>query len=107
MRWIKIFSEPIEAHKRLAENKPQLIIVNGLRICLVKRENEIFAVNDFCTHNRESLSKGIVNYTGEIICPWHGYQFNLKNGRELNQRSADLETYPIREDKDGVYIALD
>jgi 3-phenylpropionate/trans-cinnamate dioxygenase ferredoxin subunit len=72
----------------------------------VKRENQFFAVSDKCSHNGESLSKGLVNFAGEVVCPWHGHQFNLKTGREYQERSADVVTFPIREDDDGLYIGL-
>jgi len=106
MEWVKILPSGSEAREKLQENKPQLLIVHGKRICLVKRENQFFAVSDKCSHNGESLSKGLVNFAGEVVCPWHGHQFNLKTGREFQERSADLTTFPIREDADGLYIGL-
>jgi 3-phenylpropionate/trans-cinnamate dioxygenase ferredoxin subunit len=106
MEWVKILPSGSDAREKLQENKPQLLIVHGKRICLVKRENQFFAVSDKCTHNGESLSKGMVNFAGEVVCPWHGHQFNLKTGREYQERSADLVTFSIREDDDGLYIGL-
>ena len=106
MRWVKIFADYNTAAKQLSENKPRLLIVGETRICLVMREGKIHAISDRCTHNGESLSKGNVNFVGDIVCPWHGYQFNLQSGREWQERSKDLVTFPIREDADGLYIGL-
>lgn len=106
MEWVKVLPDLKIASERLVENKPQLLIVRGKRICLVKRENHFFAVSDTCSHNGESLSKGLVNFAGDVVCPWHGHQFNLKTGREHQERSADLVTFPIREEADGLYIGL-
>jgi len=92
--------------KRLTANRPQLLLVRGKRICLVKREEKLLAVQDSCSHNGESLSKGSINYLGEIVCPWHGYVFDLKTGRECSQRSADLTTYVVKSDENGVFIGL-
>ncbi len=104
MEWIKLFDK--EKYEQLVDNKPQLAIVHGVRICLVKREGKLLATSDRCTHNGESLSKGAINYKGEVVCPWHGYIFDLKTGRESQQRSDDLDTYTIREAEDGMYIGL-
>jgi nitrite reductase/ring-hydroxylating ferredoxin subunit len=90
----------------LIEGQPRLLIVQGKRICIVRRENTLYAVEDKCPHNGESLSKGAVNYLGEIICPWHGQRFSLKTGREGEERSRDLITYPVKQDQEGVYIGL-
>ena len=106
MEWIKVFSSGEEARKRLKENTPQLLIIEGKRLCLVLRNDSFYVVQDSCPHNGESLSKGTVNYLGEIICPWHGHQFSLTTGRECSERSSDLNTYPVKEDSDGLFIAI-
>jgi 3-phenylpropionate/trans-cinnamate dioxygenase ferredoxin subunit len=106
MEWIKIFNSLDESNSILAENKPRLLAVRDKRICLTRFNGKLLAVQDKCTHNGESLSKGSVNYLGEIICPWHGYRFNLKNGRECNQQSTDLECFPIKEDEEGIFIYI-
>lgn len=92
--------------KALLEGQPRLLMVQGKRICIVRREHLLYAVEDKCPHNGESLSKGTVNYLGEIICPWHGQRFSLKTGREGEERSRDLITYPVKQDAEGVYIGL-
>lgn len=91
---------------RVAPGRPQQLIAEGKKICLVLREQQLLAVSDRCTHNGESLSKGTVNFLGEVICPWHGYRFQLTTGRESDERSADLETFPIKVETDGVYILI-
>ena len=106
MQWIKIFSSSEEARKRVLPGSAQLLIVHGKPICLVLLDHQFYAVEDRCSHRGGSLSKGKINYLGEVICPWHEYRFNLKTGREAMERSADLISYPIREDALGVFISL-
>jgi len=52
------------------------------------------------------LSKGKVNYLGEVICPWHNYRFDLQSGRESSTRSADLITYPLKIDEAGFFVGI-
>ena len=106
MEWIKVFSTSEEAQQRLKENIPQLLIVRGQSICLVMREGSLYAMENKCSHNGESLSKGLVNFLGEVVCPWHGYRFHLKTGRESAERSRDLQTYPIKENEEGIFVGL-
>jgi nitrite reductase/ring-hydroxylating ferredoxin subunit len=106
MEWLKVFSDKQEALQRLQNNKPQLVIANGQRICLVNRNGSFFAVQDSCTHSGESLSKGSVNYLGEIVCPLHSYCFNLQSGQELSSRSRDLKTFPLKIDDSGFFIGI-
>jgi nitrite reductase/ring-hydroxylating ferredoxin subunit len=104
--WIKIFRSEEEARMRVATGRPQLLIINDVRLSLVLYNHEFFAVQDSCSHNKESLSKGSVNFKGEIVCPWHGYCFDLRTGREGQERSSDLVTYAIRIDENGFYIQV-
>jgi nitrite reductase/ring-hydroxylating ferredoxin subunit len=106
VQWVKIFSGSQEAEQRLQPGKPQLVIANGKRICLVFQGGNFYAVQDSCSHNGESLSKGHINYLGEVICPLHNYCFNLQTGRELSSRSADLRTYPVKIDDSGFFIGV-
>jgi nitrite reductase/ring-hydroxylating ferredoxin subunit len=106
MEWIRIFSSEEEARQRIAPDRPQLVIIAEKRICLARHGNDFFAVQDACTHNGESLSKGTINYLGEIICPWHGYRFDLQTGRPCDSSSHDLVTYPVKGDSTGFYIGL-
>jgi 3-phenylpropionate/trans-cinnamate dioxygenase ferredoxin subunit len=104
--WVKIFNSQEEAVARIKEGVPQLCILLGKRICLVRQQHTFYAVQDACTHNGESLSKGTVNHLGEIICPWHNYCFNLQSGRELHNRSAHLRVYPVKSDASGLYVGI-
>lgn len=106
MDWVKIFSSVAQMESSLVVNQPRLLLVRGKRLCLVRMTEQVMAVEDTCTHNGESLSRGHVNYLGEVVCPWHGHQFNLKTGRECGERSRDLATFPIRIDEEGVFIGF-
>lgn len=106
MQWVKIFSDEREARQKIMRDKPQLVVLYGKRICLAIHNDTFYAVQDRCTHNGESLSKGAINYLGEVICPWHNYRFDLQTGRESNSRSADLIIYPVKIDERGFFIGI-
>jgi nitrite reductase/ring-hydroxylating ferredoxin subunit len=106
MEWIKVFASAEDAKSKLQPNKPQLLIVDGVRICIVLRNERFFAVEDACPHNGQSLSKGNVNHFGELICPLHAYRFQLKTGRETEERCRDLKIYPIQAGEDGISVGI-
>ncbi len=106
MDWIKVFPDSASARNVLVNDRPQLVIIGDRRVCLVLHNEVLLAIEDKCSHNGESLSKGTVNYLGEVICPWHGYRFNLRTGRESGERSRDVVTFPIKENEEGVFIGL-
>ena len=104
--WIKIFNSEAEARQRILPDKPQLVVIGETRICLVLHNGNFSAVQDACSHNGQSLSKGTVNYLGEIVCPWHGYRFDLNSGRPCDSSNPDLVTYSIKIDETGFYLAV-
>lgn len=106
MEWVRVFTSREAMLQQLTENKPRQLQLGSRKICLVYRDAKLHAVEDTCPHNGESLSKGAVNFQGEIVCPWHGQRFNLKTGREGAEQSHDLMTYSVKETEEGIFIGL-
>lgn len=106
MPWIVVLSSREEVYSRLPEGQPVRLRMGTRELCLVRLGDEVRAVSNRCPHNGESLHKGKVNFKGEIICPWHGYCFDLKTGREWQQRSADVDTFPTRLDESGLSVCV-
>jgi len=106
MNWIYLFASRQELEAALPVGQPTSRAVQGKAICLVRTEKGVWAVGNRCPHNGEWLSKGRLNAFGEIVCPWHGYRFNLQTGRECQERSADVETFPIKETADGIFLGV-
>ncbi|HTF20104.1 MAG TPA: Rieske 2Fe-2S domain-containing protein [Chryseolinea sp.] len=106
MEWLKIFDSEQEARRRIVEHKPQLLVARNKRICLVMHGDEFYAVQDSCSHQGESLSKGAVNSLGEIICPLHHYRFELASGRPADSACRELVTYPVKLTGEGLFIGV-
>ena len=63
------------------------------RLCLVNIEDDIYIIDDTCSHADFSLSEGLVDVEEcEIECPKHGALFDLKTG---NPRSLPA-TRPVK-----------
>ena len=84
----------------------------GLRIDLDGREplavfqvdNEVFVVDDTCTHGQASLCDGELD-GHEIECPFHQGTFDLRTGKPMNPPcSIALRVYPARVE-DGRVLA--
>jgi nitrite reductase/ring-hydroxylating ferredoxin subunit len=106
MRWYKIFDSLEMAIKKVPKNKALLLKIGASKYCLSRHNDTLHFTEDKCPHNGESLSKGTVNYLGEIICPWHNYRFNLKDGKECQNRTRDLEIEGVDIRPDGVFVSI-
>jgi 3-phenylpropionate/trans-cinnamate dioxygenase ferredoxin component len=52
---------------------------DGFSILIVKLDDGYHAIDEFCTHERESLAGGYID-GGEIECPRHGATFDITTG---------------------------
>lgn len=106
MLWVKVFNTIQEAEKVVPMRSSKLILADNRKICLSHTQDGFFAIADTCPHLGESLSRGTVNYLGEVICPWHSYRYNLQNGFECENRSRKAATYQLKIEPDGVFIGI-
>ncbi|MBU6380601.1 MAG: non-heme iron oxygenase ferredoxin subunit [Acidobacteria bacterium] len=91
---------------QLVESKPVRIEKNGESICVTKIGNEIFAINDTCSHSEASLSEGEVS-DFKIECWLHGAEFDLRTGEALTPPAvAPIKTYPVIVDGDSVTVEM-
>src|SRR5499427_1002594 len=63
----------------IPEGGAKLVRVNAEEIAVFKRGGEICAIQNLCPHEGGQLSKGWIEDEA-VVCPLHGYQFNLKTG---------------------------
>ena len=59
------------------------VMVDGDRVCLVRHDDEVFALEDRCTHALFPLSRGELLPDGTIECAWHGAKFDMDDGERL------------------------
>ena len=70
-------------------------------ILTVKIQDEIFAVDNICSHAEEQLCEGAV-IENEIECPRHGARFNLKTGEATEGPALlPIDTYNIKISDNG------
>ncbi len=99
MKWIALNKQ------ELKDATIQLITVEGLKICLVKYNNEYFATSAKCPHAGADISQGWCE-NGYLICPFHRYKYNLKTGRGFTGQGDYIEKYPIKENNNQLFIGL-
>lgn len=84
----------------LSATAPFVAEVDGVAVAIVRCGGELYAVEDRCTHDGESLGEAPVEDC-QIICPRHGSRFCLRSGEALTPPAYEpLRTYRVRE-QDG------
>lgn len=71
------------------------VMANDTPIAIFNVNDELYAINDICTHEEYPLSEGDVDeYCVE--CALHGARFDLRTGEVLSlPATEDVETYRV------------
>jgi len=70
---------PVLADAELRESEMKRVDAGGVPVLLVRREGEVCALANTCSHLGGPLSEGKLE--GDVVqCPWHGSRFNVRDG---------------------------
>jgi 3-phenylpropionate/trans-cinnamate dioxygenase ferredoxin subunit len=88
----------------LVDGKPVKIMVDKTAVCLVKIKDEVFAVEDTCSHADASLSEGELNGY-RIECWLHGAEFDVRTGEAVVPPAvAPLKRFIVERNSDQLLI---
>lgn len=86
---------------RIPEGEGRTFEVSGRRIAVFRtRRGCVFATQAECPHKKGPLADGLV---GErtVMCPLHGYKFDLASGDAIAHDCGSLRTFPVDIDERG------
>lgn len=91
---------------QLEQGKPVKVEKDGKTICVARVGDEVFAIDDTCSHSDASLAEGDVT-DFKIECWLHGAEFDLRTGEALTPPAvAPLRTYGVHVDGDSVTVEI-
>lgn len=90
----------------LRESEGKKFFINDTEIALFKIDNEVFALSNRCPHQQSAMIYDGFIEEGCVVCPVHGWMFNLKTGR-LPTGQKGLTSYAVRVENDKVFVKVD
>jgi 3-phenylpropionate/trans-cinnamate dioxygenase ferredoxin subunit len=95
------------SYAELVDGRPHRVEVDGLDVAMVREGDEVFAIEDECSHASVALSEGDVEGC-TIECWMHGSRFDLRTGKPLGPPATEpVPVFPVRIDGDDVHIDLE
>jgi len=90
----------------IMEGKPVKLSKNGKDVCVARVGNEVFAIEDNCSHQDAALSEGEQNGY-KIECWLHSAEFDLRTGQALTPPASQaVKTYPVLVDGNNVVVEI-
>jgi nitrite reductase/ring-hydroxylating ferredoxin subunit len=101
MEWYKILPPSVLS----SDNFIRSINVSAKKLCIIKLDDRIFAVQNKCPHAGADLSQGWCN-EGNLVCPYHRHEFDLETGRGIPGQGDYINIYPVEIRDDGIYVGM-
>lgn len=92
---IKLDDIPLEIPVRLKHD--------GAAIVVIQTRNGVSAFHDRCPHAQWPVSDGEI-VDGILVCPGHGWQFNMNTGQCLNSPTYQLKPLSVVVYNDSIHI---
>ncbi len=89
----------------LLEKAGKRFIVNDVEVAVFKVDGNIYALSNICPHQHTALIYDGFIEDGCVVCPAHGWMFNLQTGR-MPSNSKGLDSYPVLVIEDVLYIKV-
>jgi len=89
----------------LLHDKGKRFLIDDVDIALFKIDNKVYALTNICPHQHTpKIFEGFLE-DHCVICPSHGWKFNLKTGKKPSG-SNGLETYKVELVGNDVYVKV-
>ena len=97
---------PVIRTQEVPENDLRVIEIGDINLLVCNVAGTFYAFRNRCAHREMSLEKAMLE--GPVLtCPWHGYQFDLRQGgRCLTDPALRLDALPIAVENEIVRVAL-
>jgi nitrite reductase/ring-hydroxylating ferredoxin subunit len=91
---------PVE---QLRAQLPRIVDAGDRRVRVLDLDGELVAHSVICPHLGGPLDDAPVE-AGCVTCPWHGYRFDLRSGRNVSGQPCHLDQPRLRIDLEGNVI---
>ena len=101
----------------------RIVFVGDREIGLFRHEGQFYAYSNYCLHQGGPACEGIIMHKVEdvlgpdrtwhgqkfgsevhFVCPWHGYEYDLKTGECAADRRLRLKTYQVVRRGEDIYV---
>lgn len=110
----------------LADGERKLISINGVEIGVFRVNGELYGWRNECPHAGGPVCQGVtikgveerldknlcsrgIHYIDEslhVVCPWHGFEFDLCTGRHAGTNKVRLKSHAVRVRNGDIYVTV-
>jgi nitrite reductase/ring-hydroxylating ferredoxin subunit len=101
----------------------RIVTVGAQEIGVFHKDGAFYAYSNYCVHSGGPACEGLIinkvvdivaedrTYHGQtfaddmhFVCPWHGYEYDLKTGECVGDRRLKLQKYDVVRRGEDIYV---
>jgi 3-phenylpropionate/trans-cinnamate dioxygenase ferredoxin component len=90
---------------QLKDREGKRFIIDDIEVAIFKVDGEIFALSNVCPHQHTALIYDGFIEDDNIVCPAHGWMFNLRTGKTPSG-TRGLDSYDVKIVDDHIYVKV-
>lgn len=108
---------------KLSEDGSRVIVdIEGVEIAVFRIDGEYHALSNYCIHQGGPLCEGDLSgrntvdretwewrYSHEeknVLCPWHGWMFDVTTGQSIDTDRYAIPTYDVEIENEEVFVVV-
>lgn len=91
--------------EELQESGALELVVAGRVLAAFQTEEGVQVVDGMCAHQGGPIAQGHLDKTC-ITCPWHGWQYDLCDGRNLLTNKKMLDVFPAEIRGEEIWVLM-
>ncbi|HEY7587335.1 MAG TPA: Rieske 2Fe-2S domain-containing protein [Thermoplasmata archaeon] len=82
----------------------KVVVVQGHPVALFNVDGAFFAVSNVCLHRGGPIGEGVLD--GPVVtCPLHGWEYDVRSGKNVGNPTACLRTFHVRLEGDAILVS--
>jgi nitrite reductase/ring-hydroxylating ferredoxin subunit len=109
----------------LPDGDRRIVTAGSKEIGVFHKDGAYYAYSNYCVHSGGPACEGLVinrvvdliaedrTYLGQtfgdevhFVCPWHGYEYDLRTGEFVGDRKLKLKKYDVVRRGDDIYVVI-
>ena len=69
--------------------------VEGRHVALFRLDDGFHAIDNLCLHHAGPLCEGHIDANDEVTCPWHGWSYDIRTGRLVQDPTLSVSRHDV------------
>lgn len=70
--------------------------IEGRHVAIFRLDDGFHALDNLCLHQAGPLCEGDIDARDEVTCPWHGWSYEIRSGRLVQDPNIGVSRHDVR-----------